>query len=137
MGLFCGKTCQCKKRCEDYFTYQIDEHSSYTSSLAKLCQQACQSNKHITPEAFYEGLTPEQKIRYESPIPEYCQNPSGGLMTRAEVEESGFYYCLPYVEEAEKEGFLQEKKKQRNTGLFVFMFIAGIAFISFVIYKNS
>ena len=44
MGLFCGKTCQCKRRCKSWF--------SGTDSLLDACKAACKGDNSLTRERF-------------------------------------------------------------------------------------
>lgn len=44
MGLFCGKKCQCKRRCKSYFPG--------VPTLEDACKKACDSDKNLTRQHF-------------------------------------------------------------------------------------
>lgn len=44
MGLFCGKQCKCKNRCDSYFPGQ--------PTLRDACREACKANKNLDRNTF-------------------------------------------------------------------------------------
>ena len=44
MSLFCGKRCQCKRRCKSWYGLQPD--------LEKACKNACKGNEALTKDLF-------------------------------------------------------------------------------------
>lgn len=74
MGLFCGKKCECKRRCKSWFGLQPD--------LEKACKNACKSNTSLTKEQFQCS---GQYVDEQALILAYGYDPCAGGVTAEDV----------------------------------------------------
>lgn len=74
MGLFCGKKCECKRRCKSWYGLQPD--------LEKACKNACKSNTGLTKEQFQCS---GQYVDEQALILAYGYDPCAGGVSIEEV----------------------------------------------------